>query len=378
MSDLNTYLATHYLTADSKPSKKRKRKNGAVLAQSLLITDDDETGWSKTSTSSRQKKFDEGGDDVDISATVAGTSVEFRRAKSSGWKSLSGGSGAAPSAKAGTSSKSDDGSRPDIADGRDEADAVLASAVAEQEAARQADDDLPAVVEGGAGDKKVQRQPLMMADGTYAGLQTGAAVADQQRRQREREAAAEAEEFGTEGAKAGRKKKHREREAEETIYRDATGRRVDVSLKRAAAAAEAAEKEAQLERAKLLRGDVQEIERERRREELADARLMPLARRADDEDLNRELKEVERWNDPLTQFAASGGNVGNSSGVKRLGGIKGRPVYKGPASPNRYGIRPGYRWDGVDRSNGFEAERFKALNRRERNKDLEYSWQMDE
>ncbi|KAK4134403.1 hypothetical protein BT67DRAFT_456310 [Trichocladium antarcticum] len=54
------------------------------------------------------------------------------------------------------------------------------------------------------------------------------------------------------------------------------------------------------------------------------------------------------------------------------------PVYKGPAAPNRYGIRPGYRWDGVDRGTGFEGERFKAINRRERNKGLDYAWQMDE
>jgi len=32
----------------------------------------------------------------------------------------------------------------------------------------------------------------------------------------------------------------------------------------------------------------------------------------------------------------------------------------------------------VDRGNGFEAERFKAINRKERNKDLNYAWQMDE
>ena len=117
------------------------------------------------------------------------------------------------------------------------------------------------------------------------------------------------------------------------------------------------------------KGDVQRLERERRREELDEARFMPVARRVDDVDMNEELKEKERWNDPAAQFLTR---------KEKERSLSGKPLYKGSAAPNRYGIRPGHKWDGVDRGNGWEAERFKALNRASRNKDLEYTWQMDE
>ena len=124
--------------------------------------------------------------------------------------------------------------------------------------------------------------------------------------------------------------------------------------------------------------------------QLEDARTMSLARTADDEEMNRAMREERRWNDPMARFlgdadggGGGGGAVASGPGrggaAAKAGGVSSRrPVYKGPSPPNRYGIKPGYRWDGVDRSNGFEAERFKAINRRERNKGLEYSWQMDE
>ena len=55
-----------------------------------------------------------------------------------------------------------------------------------------------------------------------------------------------------------------------------------------------------------------------------------------------------------------------------------RPMYKKKFPANRFGLRPGYRWDGVDRSNGFE----KALFARESNKkaisDEAYKWSVED
>ncbi|KAM4055697.1 pre-mRNA-splicing factor of RES complex domain-containing protein [Hirsutella rhossiliensis] len=325
-SDLGDYLASRYLVADPKPpTKKRKRKHPA--AAGLLITDDDDSTWARAST---QPDDEDDGSPM----TVSGTTAEFRKTKKSNWKRVG---DAAASAN----------------DDKAAADAILAAAAADAEAARAGEDEGP-VIEDVAGAVK-------MSDGTHAGLQTAAAVSAQlKRRQRE-----EQYEF----------ERHRKSaKEEETVYRDATGRRIDISMKRAEArrvAAEAQQKELQAKEA--LRGEVQLEEARERKEQLRDAKLMPFARNVNDEQMNRELKEQDRWNDPMTQFMSEKkATAGKGKASKR------RPVYAGAAPPNRYGIKPGYRWDGVDRGNGSEAERFKAINRRERNKGLEYSWQMDE
>ena len=109
--------------------------------------------------------------------------------------------------------------------------------------------------------------------------------------------------------------------------------------------------------------------KEQRKQQLQEAKFLTVARGADDVERNAELKEQERWNDPAAQFLTK----------KKAGkSTTGRPLYKGAAPPNRYGIRPGHRWDGVDRSNGFEQEYFAAQNKRRNIRDLEYAWQMDE
>ena len=56
-----------------------------------------------------------------------------------------------------------------------------------------------------------------------------------------------------------------------------------------------------------------------------------------------------------------------------------RPIYRGPADrPNRFGILPGYRWDGVDRSNGFEKKYFETLNKGIAIQEDAYKWSVSD
>ena len=200
---------------------------------------------------------------------------------------------------------------------------------------------------------------MKMESGAHAGLQT----ADQVTAQLNRKKAEERRRFLEDDDEHSGK-------GRETIYRDASGRIINVQMKRAEArrkAEEEAKKTA--DELEAQKGDVQRAEKEKRKEKLEEAKFMPVARYADDMELNEELKERDRWNDPAAEFLEK----------KKAGkSVSGKPLYKGPAAPNRYGIRPGHRWDGVDRGNGFEKDYFAARNRRENLKNLDYAWQMDE
>ncbi|PQE06104.1 pre-mRNA-splicing factor cwc26 protein [Rutstroemia sp. NJR-2017a BBW] len=214
------------------------------------------------------------------------------------------------------------------------ADRIIQQAAAENSAALHADEE-PVFEDDGV---------VKMGDGTHAGLQSAAAVSAQMEKRRREEAAQWERESG--GAK-GKKKRRNEakRELDEKARKEAE----------------------ELEKQK---GDVQLAARAKRREDLDEAKYMTLARGVDDVEMNEELKQRDRWDDPALAFLVRGEGKGKSA--------SGKPLYKGAAPPNRYGIRPGHRWDGVDRGNGWEAERFKGENRRTRNKELDFQWQMDE
>ena len=199
-----------------------------------------------------------------------------------------------------------------------------------------------------------EQEALLMESGAKAGLQTAAEVAAAIERKQKREI----EEYKRSTITAKETK---------TTYRDATGRRLDPMLRRAEARAqqeqhERAEKEAKAaeeERQKDLRlGLAQRRAAEEARLALQRQETQKFANTKDDEEYNAELKERERWNDPAAAFLSN--EAKEKKKAKRFG--RNVPVYMGAAPPNRFGIRPGYRWDGVDRSNGFEKLWFQKQN----------------
>lgn len=332
---LADYLAKNYLTAEpstERPKKKRKKTKTTDASTGLIIADDDPPDLRHMNTT--QANEDEDSPFIDTSAR----SAEFRRAKKSSWRTVGGPAAAQDKAE------------------QEAADAILASAAAERDARRADEDDDPSVeVEG-------PDEGQRMESGARAGLQTAeqtAAMVKAQEKRRKAEAALYKDPTTSEAGN------------QETIYRDASGRIINVAMKRAEARRAEEEKRIKEEKAREAQmGDVQRQQREARKQELQEAKAMPLARTIEDETLNDELRARGRWNDPAAGFLTAKAGPGAS--------VTGRPLYQGAFQPNRYGIRPGHRWDGVDRGNGFEKEWFAARNKRGRMEALDYQWQMDE
>jgi pre-mRNA-splicing factor CWC26 len=154
--------------------------------------------------------------------------------------------------------------------------------------------------------------------------------------------------------------REREQAQQETVYRDASGRRVDVKKEEEEELRRQRARE-RLEREKedWNKGEVQQRQaRERARRE-QEERSTAFARHANDERMNATLRNVERAEDPAARFLSRKQSA-QSAGQ--------RPTYKGSFPPNRYNIKPGYRWDGVERSNGFETKLFQRRNERSRRK----------
>ena len=132
---------------------------------------------------------------------------------------------------------------------------------------------------------------------------------------------------------------------EDTVYRDKRGRKLE-HLSNFMAQQEGKAPATSVEPT-WGRGLAQERSKEEQRAyERAEA-AKPVARYEIDADRDSEKRAAERWGDPM---------LGNLS--KKAPGSN-RPRYRGPpAPPNRFNLEPGSKWDGVDRSNGYEKAMF--------------------
>ncbi|UYV82555.1 BUD13 [Cordylochernes scorpioides] len=98
----------------------------------------------------------------------------------------------------------------------------------------------------------------------------------------------------------------------------------------------------------------------------------PLARYREDEDLENHLKSKLLSDDPMLAYMMKKQEKMNM-------GKKSRPVYKGPSAPqNRFNILPGYRWDGVDRSNGYESKLLATRANKMSNEEDAYRWSIQD
>lgn len=144
----------------------------------------------------------------------------------------------------------------------------------------------------------------------------------------------------------------------EVVIRDRRGRNKEFELelegeRRKAEAEEARKKEYD----RWGKGLKQIDDLEKRYQEHMHEASKPLARMADDQDLQDHLRNQERLDDPMLDYMRR-----KKQDEKRKKGYVEMPKYLGQFPDNRFNIAPGYRWDGVDRSNGYEKKYFMMVN----------------
>ncbi|PWN34915.1 uncharacterized protein FA14DRAFT_160317 [Meira miltonrushii] len=353
---LNAYLAKHYLDGAKAEAilardgtdgeRKRKRKKVKPEQESAsgsgfrLVDDSDET-W-------KADRLDDDG------ALVVEDEGSTSKRKQSRWAKVGKSSGT------GRDDVLQDGDLPQVAD--------------EQGMNLDANDQMSA-------ERQLAANPAAGSSSSNSAIRAGLKTREEMRAERierERKAAEEKEakrsgqiQSTNEDEQKALQQAERERRQQETVYRDATGKRIDVQ-KEDEERRKKREEERKLEREKTdwNKGEAQlrNAREQRRREE--EERNTSFARHADDTKMNAQLRKVERQNDPAARF------LKNKEAHQARGPQK--PVYKGHFPPNRFGIRPGYRWDGVERSNGFENKLFQRRNERARRKAEHQAWSQED
>lgn len=175
----------------------------------------------------------------------------------------------------------------------------------------------------------------------------------------------------------------------ETVYRDKRGKRLEglEELLRQ----QQGEVKPEAKPLEWGKGLAQKREQEEQNAEFEAEKAKPFARTRDDPELDKMFKERLRWGDPMAHLvkkkepAAELVDLGASEEMKESGFIipQGVPPHswmkRGVGAPmNRYGIKPGRHWDGVDRSTGFESQMFKAKAEKQATEMEAYLWSVSD
>ena len=167
-----------------------------------------------------------------------------------------------------------------------------------------------------------------------------------------------------------------------TVYRDSRGRKLGM-LTEFMKTQQVAEGKAFAENQLKYEWGTGKVDRDRAKDKKAyfeQVKDEAFARYADNKDLNDDLKNRVRAGDPMANLLSSSKPAvehSSSESARQLQGERqgGKPKYSGPpAPPNRFGILPGYRWDGIHRGNGHERKLLMKANTHRATAEDRYKW----
>ena len=151
-----------------------------------------------------------------------------------------------------------------------------------------------------------------------------------------------------------------------TIYRDrATGKKKEVNRD-----LEAKQKMIQDKVAKWKTGAAQIKQQKSAAQDAIHEMGKDFTRSTGDVDLEKYLKEKTHEDDPMADYLCKKKAKREKNAVY--------PKYKGSWPANRFNIPPGYRWDGVDRSNGFEKKYFDSINNKKAFAEAAHKWSVED